>query len=82
VTVPIEDERTLEAELAKLEEEERDLSLLRRKLHDRMAIFPDGANVEELEAREMELSRQRRELHMRIDEIRAQRNALRARLAE
>lgn len=82
MTVPTEDERALEAELARLEEEERDLSLLRRKLHDRMAIFPDGTNVAELEAREMDLSRQRRELHRRIDEIRAQRTALRSRLSE
>ena len=67
----------LDALLERLEEEERDLSTRRRKLHDRMALFPDPAREAELRAQEAELSQQRRELHRRIDEVRAQRNELR-----
>jgi hypothetical protein len=54
-------------ELVRLEREEREVSALRRKLHDRLASFPNPAT----EARERELSAQRRELHRRIDELRA-----------
>jgi regulator of replication initiation timing len=60
------------AELDQLEREERDLSTLRRKLHDRLASFPNPLN----EARERQMSSQRRQLHRRIDSLRLQlRNA-------
>jgi len=55
------------AQLLELQEEERDISARRRKLHDQIATFPNPG----LEAREVEVSRQRRELHRRIDELRA-----------
>jgi hypothetical protein len=61
-----------EATLARLEEEERDLSGQRRMVHDRIDAF-DGS--ESTEARELELSRRRRELHARIDALRARRDA-------
>ncbi|HZT14954.1 MAG TPA: hypothetical protein VFA19_03325 [Gaiellaceae bacterium] len=54
-------------ELLALEEQERDVSARRRKLHAQIAIFPNPA----LEARETEISRERRELHRRIDDLRA-----------
>jgi hypothetical protein len=53
--------------LERLEREERELSRLRRKLHDRLASFPNPIT----EAREREVSRQRRELHARIDSLRS-----------
>ena len=65
----------LDALLESLDEEERRVSAIRRKLHDRMAIFPDETG--ELARQERELSEQRRELHRRIDELREQRNQLR-----
>lgn len=55
--------------LAKLEEEEKAVSARRRKLHERMALFPDAAASREVEERE--LSIRRRELHRQIDELRA-----------
>jgi chromosome segregation ATPase len=55
--------------LQELEEEERLLSSRRRKLHDRMAMYPDSGA--DLEAQERELSNRRRELHREIDELRA-----------
>jgi chromosome segregation ATPase len=58
------------ARLAELEAEERSISDRRRKLHDRIAMFPDASG--ELERRERELSQQRRELHARIDVLRAE----------
>lgn len=67
----------LDVLLEQLEEQERDLSTRRRKLHDRMALFPDPQREADQKAQEAELSRQRHELHRRIDEVRAQRNALR-----
>lgn len=68
----------LDVLLEQLEEEERDLSTRRRKLHDRMALFPDPGRETELKAQEAELSRQRHEVHRRIDEVRAQRNEQRS----
>jgi len=65
----------LDALLEQLEHEERLVSARRRKLHDRMAIFPDDSG--ELARQERELSQHRRELHHRIDELREQRNVLR-----
>ena len=62
------------AELVQLEEEERSVSTRRRKLHERIAMFPDASG--ELERRERELSQERRELHARIDNLREElRNA-------
>ena len=54
--------------LAELEAEERSISDRRRKLHERIAMFPDASG--ELERRERELSQERRELHARIDNLR------------
>ena len=68
--------------LEQLEAEERDISLRRRKLHDRIAIFPDSPANEELERREREISKERGELHRRIDDLRAQRNELRTQPGE
>jgi uncharacterized coiled-coil protein SlyX len=62
----------LEARLEQLENEERSLSARRRKLHDRMAIFPAS---EELAEQERALSKLRRELHQQIDELRERRSA-------
>ena len=59
-------ERTLAAELIALEHEEREVSALRRRLHERLASFSNEVTVE----RERELSRHRRELHRRIDLLR------------
>lgn len=65
----------LDSLLEELDEEERRVSARRRKLHDRIAIFPDETG--ELARQEREVSQQRRELHERIDELREQRNRLR-----
>ena len=59
-------EQQLEALLEKLEMEEREISALRRKLHDRLASFPNDVT----EQHEREVSKKRRELHAQIDEIR------------
>jgi len=72
------DERELDARLEQLEAEERHLSLARRRLHDRIAMFPGSASGADVELRERELSRERGELHRRIDELRARRNELRS----
>lgn len=60
-------EKELITQLARLELEESDVSSRRRKLHDRIAIFPSPALLEA----ERELSLQRRDLHRRIDATRA-----------
>ena len=60
------------ATLARLEEEERDLSAQRRMLHDRIDGYGGG---DATESKELELSRRRRELHVRIDALRARRDA-------
>ena len=73
------DERGIDALLEQLEAEERDISLARRKLHDRMAEFPESAARAGLETREREISKERRDLHKRIDELRARRDELRSR---
>ena len=67
------EEQALDALLERLEAREREVSSLRRKLHDRLASFPNESTVE----RERELSRERRELHAEIDALRARRSALR-----
>jgi hypothetical protein len=56
--------------LEQLEAEERELSTLRRKFHDRIASFPNEVTIE----KERELSKRRSELHVRIDTLRAERS--------
>jgi hypothetical protein len=58
----------LRVELEHLDRREREVSALRRKLHDRLDSFPN----EVLLAREREISTERRELHGRIDLLRAE----------
>ena len=67
------EEQALDVRLAQLEAREHEVSSLRRKLHDRLASFPNESTAE----RERELSRERRELHAQIDALRARRSALR-----
>lgn len=55
-------------ELLTLEREEREVSALRRKLHERLDSFPN----EVTQRREREVSKHRRELHGRIDALRAE----------
>ena len=62
--------------LEQLEAQERDLSLARQRLHDRIGDFPDSAARANLESSERELSKERRDLHRRIDELRARRDEL------
>jgi uncharacterized coiled-coil DUF342 family protein len=70
----------IEAELDRLEEEERAISAKRRRLHDRMDIWAGAAGAEgaaaanERRAEERELSERRRELHKRIRELRVRRD--------
>lgn len=61
------DDLELRALLERLEREEREISRLRRKLHDRLASFPNPLTQE----REREVSQRRRELHAQIDNLRA-----------
>jgi len=56
----------LEALLETLEAEEREISSLRRKLHDRLASFPNEVTQQQ----ERETSAKRRELHAQIDDLR------------
>ena len=60
------DETELRAKLLQLVEEEREVSALRVKLHDRLASFGNPVAEEQ----ERELSEKRRELHAEIDRIR------------
>jgi hypothetical protein len=60
----------LDVLLEQLEAEERELSAQRRKLHDRLASFPNEVTIE----KERELSKRRSELHVRIDALRAERS--------
>jgi hypothetical protein len=59
-------EEELAALLERLETEEREVSSLRRKLHDRLASFPNEVTQQQ----EREISAKRRELHAQIDELR------------
>jgi hypothetical protein len=59
-------EDELRDRLRKLEAEEREVSALRVKLHDRLASFENTAAEEQ----ERELSAKRQELHAEIDRIR------------
>jgi len=68
------DDKDLDALLEDLEAQERLISLQRRRIHDRLASFPNAAT----EQREREISKQRRELHAKIDALRAERSARRA----
>ena len=67
------EEQALDDRLAQLEARELEVSSLRRKLHDRLASFPNESTAE----RERALSKERRELHAQIDALRARRSALR-----
>ena len=60
------DEAELRARLVELQDEERDVSAQRVKLHERLASFSNDVAQE----RERELSAKRRELHAEIDRIR------------
>lgn len=64
--------------LERLEAEEQEVSELRRKLHDRLASFPNEAT----EKQERELSTRRRALHAEIDRVRVERNRLLGELGE
>jgi len=55
-------------ELEQLEQQERNVSAFRRRLHDRLDRFPNEVTA----AREREVSSKRRALHRRIDALRAQ----------
>ena len=61
-----DDEAELRKRLEQLEAEEREVSALRVKLHERLASFSNEVAVEQ----ERELSARRRELHEEIDRIR------------
>jgi uncharacterized protein YeeX (DUF496 family) len=63
-----DDVTDLEAALDELDAREREISAIRRKLHDKIERFP----TDELVAQEAEISAQRRELHARISELREQ----------
>jgi chromosome segregation ATPase len=72
--IPVDQSREeIDALLKELEAEEQLLSASRRRLHDRIALYPD-MNGADLEAKERELSERRRELHARIDSLRASRH--------
>ena len=55
-------------ELEQLEEQEREVSAHRRRLHNRLDAFPNDVTA----AREREVSAQRKTLHSRIDSLRSQ----------
>jgi hypothetical protein len=55
-------------ELEQLEQQERHVSSIRRRLHDRIDSFPSDT----VKAQEREISDRRRALHRRIDALRAQ----------
>jgi hypothetical protein len=63
------DYHDLLAELSQLEQEERALSAVRAKLHDRIDLgFPNELTI----ARERQVSDERRALHRRIDALRVE----------
>jgi hypothetical protein len=64
----------LDGLIERLEAEEREVSELRRKLHDRLSSFPNEVTSQQ----ERALSQQRAELQARIDGLRATRSAQRA----
>jgi hypothetical protein len=67
--VAVPSDHDLDELLGRLEIEEREISRLRAKLHDRLASFPNPVT----QAKEREISKRRRELHAQIDQLRAQR---------
>jgi hypothetical protein len=64
------DDAELDAQIEALEAEEREVSARRRKLHDRLASFPNEATAQQ----EREISQHRRELHVQIDSLKAERS--------
>jgi hypothetical protein len=66
----MDDDEQLDARIEALETEERDVSARRRKLHDRLASFPNEVTLQQ----EREISARRRELHAEIDALRAERS--------
>ena len=68
------DAEDLNALIEQLEAEEREVSELRRKLHDRLSSFPNDVTTQQ----ERELSAAACELQARIDALRATRSAQRA----
>lgn len=62
------DLNTMLVELEQLEQQEKDVSALRRRLHDMIDSYPN----EMLAARERSVSRERRRLHRRIDVLRTE----------
>ena len=66
-TATMSDPSTLLVELEHLERREREVSAIRRKLHDRLDSFPNDVT----QAHEREVSAERRDLHLRIDRLRA-----------
>ncbi len=69
---PSVDVNAMVVELEHLEHREREVSALRRRLHDRL----DSFHNEVTGAREQQLSAERRRLHARIDVLRAELRAL------
>ena len=65
---PSLDVSAMTLELEHLEHREKEVSALRKRLHDRLDSFPNEVTG----AREQALSAERRDLHRRIDELRAQ----------
>jgi hypothetical protein len=65
----VDDAAALRAELEVLEAEEREISAIRRKMHERIDL---GFPTELLIQQEQKLSKERRALHGRIDALRAQ----------
>jgi DNA-binding transcriptional MerR regulator len=63
----------IEAQLKQLEAEERSLSVNRRRLHDRIALYPDVGSSD-LDEQERALSQRRKDLHAQIDRLRASRH--------
>jgi hypothetical protein len=62
------DHGSLLVELERLERREREVSAVRRKLHDRLDRFPNDVT----QAAERQVSAERRLLHARIDSLRAE----------
>jgi anti-sigma-K factor RsiG len=71
-------DEALEQLLVQLQAEEEEVSRRRRKLHDRLASFPNEVTQQQ----EREISAQRRALHVRIDALRAERSRRRENTAQ
>jgi hypothetical protein len=70
----MEHDDTFDAQIEALEAEEHEVSAMRRKLHDRLASFPNDVTLQQ----EREISKRRRELHAQIDALKAERSRRRA----